>query len=249
MNTYNDRFQSATLFSNSLVDAMAVGISIVIAMMTVIGRVGPLELLLLTLLGTLTGEINNQLLWRLFVTDSGYGMRIFAFGGALGVSTAVAFWNKSSTENHDGYCTNYFSQTYSLLGMIFAWIFFPALIIADLYHVTPTTLGAVTLFTSTDNIIIGSAVLNVIFSMVSSVIGAFSAAILFNKSRKIPVHDIIFGTLSVIFVLSLGPYCIFFDRRCTFQPCFAFRRRNSIWIFDSDISSLFKEETKQRRSS
>ena len=42
VNTYNDRAATNIMYSNSLVDAMANGLTIVIAMMTILGRVGPL---------------------------------------------------------------------------------------------------------------------------------------------------------------------------------------------------------------
>jgi hypothetical protein len=201
VNTYNDRYQSSILFSNSLVDAMASGISIVIAIMTVIGRAGPLELFFLTLFGTFLGELNSQLFWRLFITDCGYGMRTFLYGGALGLVSSIVLWRRKTTLDHEGYCTNYFSQTYSLLGTIFSWILFPALIIADLYHVNSTVFDADAFITSTDNIMIGPAVLNVIFAMVSSVIGAFSASILVSEDGRIAVHEIVFASLSVKILL------------------------------------------------
>ena len=124
-------------------------------------------------------------------------MRTFLFGSVLGLTCSIVLWKRSTTVNHDGYCTNYFSQTYSLLGTVFAWILFPALIITDLYHVNGTVFDAVAYINSTDNIIIGPAVLNSIFALISSVIGAFSASILFNDDNRIAVHEIIFSALSV----------------------------------------------------
>lgn len=42
VNSYNDRQSSEILLSNSIVDAMATAFAIIIAMKTVMGRVGPL---------------------------------------------------------------------------------------------------------------------------------------------------------------------------------------------------------------
>ena len=72
-----------------MADAIACSISLMIAFSPVIGRVSLLEVFFLTLFGSWVYELNNQLLWRLFITDSGYGLRVFVFGSFLGLISAL----------------------------------------------------------------------------------------------------------------------------------------------------------------
>ena len=74
---------------SSMADAIACSISLLIAFSPVIGRVSLLEVFFLTLFGSWVYELNNLLLWRLYITDSGYGMRVFVFGSFLGLISAI----------------------------------------------------------------------------------------------------------------------------------------------------------------
>ena len=65
-----------------------------IAYSALIGRVGNMEVLLLTGFGTIIYELNSQLFWRWFITDCGYSMRIFLFGGSMGLFTGIFLWSR-----------------------------------------------------------------------------------------------------------------------------------------------------------
>ena len=89
-NFQNDRQTNSDLFTASFVDAIACGISLLVAMSPVIGRIGLFELFFLTLLGPFLYECNSEILYRFYITDTGYGMRILIFGGFLGlISTCL----------------------------------------------------------------------------------------------------------------------------------------------------------------
>lgn len=66
-----------------MVDAIACSISLLVAFSSLMGRIGFSEVFILSLIGGFLYEVNSQLLWRLSITDTGYGMRIFAFGSTM----------------------------------------------------------------------------------------------------------------------------------------------------------------------
>lgn len=82
------------LISSAVSDYIACFISLIIAYSGVIGRVGNLEVYFLTVLGTFIYEFNSMILWRIFVTDPGYGMRVFLFAGAFGLFASIVLAKK-----------------------------------------------------------------------------------------------------------------------------------------------------------
>lgn len=64
-------------------------ISLAVAFNSVVGRIGLLELFFLTFLGAFFYEVNAQLIYRWFITDNGFGCRIFLFGSVLGTVISV----------------------------------------------------------------------------------------------------------------------------------------------------------------
>ena len=93
-NVGEDLQVSRNLPVTSMVDAIACSVSLLVAFSALVGRVGIAELFFLSLIGTFLYELNNQLLWRWFITDAGYGMRAFAFGSVLGLVICFMQGNK-----------------------------------------------------------------------------------------------------------------------------------------------------------
>lgn len=79
-----DRQTTTLLPSGPIAEAIAMAISLAVAFNSVVGRIGLLELFLLTFLGAFFYEVNAQLIYRWFITDNGFGCRIFLFGSVLG---------------------------------------------------------------------------------------------------------------------------------------------------------------------
>lgn len=89
-----DRQVSQMLVSSPFTDYIACFISLVVGYSAVIGRVGNLEVYFLTVVGTFIYEFNSMIFWRIFVTDCGFGMRIFLFGGLLGLFASLVLGRK-----------------------------------------------------------------------------------------------------------------------------------------------------------
>lgn len=54
-----------------------------------IGRVGHIEILFVSLIGTIAYTVNAQLFWNYFIVDCGYTMRTFLLGGVMGVFSGM----------------------------------------------------------------------------------------------------------------------------------------------------------------
>ena len=167
---------------------MAAGLMVIIAMNASIGRIGPLEILTLSVVSIIFFEINNQLFWRMWITDCGYIMRVFLFGSFTGITSGVVLWKRHTTEDNPAYGSNYFSQTYALIGSTIVWIFFPVVCIIDLYR-NPT-------LSSGDNFILTIVIVNTILALVSSAISSLAASMLLHG--KFAIHEVIHGIFTVI---------------------------------------------------
>ena len=79
---------------HSFVDAIACAIANIVAFGSLVGRVKILESFVLSLFGTFLYEVNAQLFWRFGISDTGFGMRIFIFGGFLGLISSLLLGKK-----------------------------------------------------------------------------------------------------------------------------------------------------------
>jgi hypothetical protein len=71
--------------SASFMDAVGASLAMYAAYTGVLGRIGLAEIFFLTWIGPFIYELNSQLLWRFLWTDTGYPLRAFGFGGAIGL--------------------------------------------------------------------------------------------------------------------------------------------------------------------
>lgn len=93
-NIGQDRANTSDYTHASLVDAIACSIAMLVAYASLIGRIQALEVLIMTAFGAFFYEVNSQLMWRLGITDIGYGMRIFAFGSFMGLISGLLLGRK-----------------------------------------------------------------------------------------------------------------------------------------------------------
>ena len=186
VNVGQDRFEEYRYTHYSFVDAIACALANVVAFGSLVGRVQLIETFLLTLFGTFLYEVNNQLFYRFEISDVGYGMRIFLFGGFLGLISSVilASGRKAQTINHQKYSSSYATSAISLIGLLVVFCTFPTLCVGSLYQ------------TSTNNgYIVYSSALKMWLALIAGVIGSFAASAL--SYRKIFLHDLIFSGINV----------------------------------------------------
>ena len=139
----------------------------------------------MTLFGSFLYEVNNQLLWSIYITDIGYGMRIFIFGSAMGLISSCILGRKDTTIDHHQYRSVYSSRSLGLIGLVVAFCTFPMLVIAGLYQTSENYAY-----------IVYVGMINMWFALGAGILGAFSATALING--KIFLHDLVYSGLAVI---------------------------------------------------
>jgi ammonia channel protein AmtB len=176
----------AIYFSYSLVDAIACAICNIVSFSPLIGRIRKLEILILVLVSGFLYEINEQLLWEIRASDTGYGMRIFIYGGLVGLVASLIVGNEAPPPHRENIInpTTYTTRSFSLLGLLFQFCTFPCLVAASLYA------------TSNNNaIIFSSSVLRMYLAVAAGFLGAATASAIIY--RKIIIHDFLLSALAV----------------------------------------------------
>lgn len=226
----NNRADTHFMLEFTLSEAIACAICMFVALFPNLGKVGPLETLIMCFVGIFGYALNESAFWRLFINDNGYGMRIFLFGSVLGLVSSRILGKKEETRSHKNYYSEYNFQTFGLLGAIFIWILLPWL----------STIGQGTFNTADFRQV---APLNIWYALSASCCASFMTSIWIHG--KISVHEIVFGCFSVIFWSDLGCNClwVFFKRLPKALPCHA--HWNHCWNRRHLLE--FQEEILQRR--
>lgn len=134
-----------------------------------------------------------MIFWRIFVTDAGFGMRIFLFGGTFGLFSSLILGKKETTKDHPRFISDYYFQSMNLLGAIIIWCLLPVLCWSDLWHLN--TYG-------TDSSIVNISSLNMWFALCGSAVGSFCGSVA--AFKKLSVHTIIFSVFTVTVINILG---------------------------------------------
>lgn len=111
-------------------------------------------------------------------------MGIFAFGSASGiiVSWILSLYNMRKTRNHEKYRSEVINYTYALLGTVFIWCLWPAL------------MSAKNIQQNGQNPFVSISVINMFFALSASTWSTYSMSILLHN--RISPHDVIFGAFS-----------------------------------------------------
>jgi hypothetical protein len=170
------------LSSSPLTEYIACFIALIVGYSGFIGRVGNLEVFFYTIIGTFIYEFNSMIFWRIWVTVCGFGMRIFLFGGCMGLCSSLILGKGDTTKAHSRFRSSYFQQALNLMGVIFIWCLLPVLNWSDLWHTTIV-------------IPIHVVSLNMWFALCGSVVGASCVCLALYK--KMNVHVLVFSLFTV----------------------------------------------------
>lgn len=129
-------YEHATQFYShySFVDAIACAIANIVAFGSLVGRIKVIESFVLSLIGAFLYEVNAQLFWRFYISDTGFGMRIFIFGGFMGLISSVILGKKETTVGHRRYMSVYASRAFGILGLLIIFCTFPCLVAGSLFR-------------------------------------------------------------------------------------------------------------------
>lgn len=99
--------------------------SILIAFGAVLGKVGPLELLVMSLFGIIGYTLNETIIYTVvYAFDAGGSTAIHTFGAYFGLATSFILSQKVKPKKEaEGSYTN---STFAMIGTLFLWMFWPS---------------------------------------------------------------------------------------------------------------------------
>lgn len=112
---------------NTIVGGFKCALAMVITFSAIGGRGGPLEAIIIVIIGTITYELNRQIL-ILFSVNQGGSTTVFEFGGVAGSLIAILLSltkQKGLINSHPEFISNKQNATLAVLGSAFIWVFFP----------------------------------------------------------------------------------------------------------------------------
>ena len=173
--------------------------SVLIAFGAVLGRVGPLELLIMGLVQIIGYTLNEQIVYeRIGVFDAGGSTAIHTFGAYFGLAVSLVLSRVARPKNKP--VSDYNSNIFAMIGTLFLWMFWPSFN-AGYFSTSPYEKST----------IIG----NTIIALTGSCLGSFIMTALFN--HKFDIEDILnaslaggvaIGAPSGVFTNAAGPLCI-----------------------------------------
>jgi len=100
--------------------------SVLIAFGVVIGRVTPLQLLVMSMLHIPGYAINLWLqTYKFQSVDIGGSMVIHAYGAYFGIAVSLVF-SRASTRGHPNMTSSYTSDIFAMIGTLFLWLYWPS---------------------------------------------------------------------------------------------------------------------------
>ncbi|NWV45769.1 RHBGB protein, partial [Daphoenositta chrysoptera] len=174
--------------AQSMVSADSCTAAVLISTGAVLGRVNPVQMLLLALLEVTVCSLNEYLLLSLMgVSDSGRSLTVHTFGAYFGLMVSRVLYQpqKDKRKREERQDTGLQADVFAVLGTIYLWIFWPSFT------------SATTVPDNAEN----WAVLNTYFSLVASIIATFILSpVLYEEStpRMVQIQDATLAGMAVM---------------------------------------------------
>ncbi|XP_072004596.1 ammonium transporter Rh type C isoform X2 [Engystomops pustulosus] len=119
----------------SLINADFCVASVCIAFGGVLGKVSPVQVLLMTLFQVTLFAVNEYILLnKLHVIDAGGSMTIHTFGAYFGLTVTWILRRPHLSQRNDKEGSEYHSDLFSMIGTLFLWMFWPSFNSAISHH-------------------------------------------------------------------------------------------------------------------
>ncbi|NXQ98766.1 RHAG protein, partial [Sagittarius serpentarius] len=93
----------------------------------VLGKISPLQVLILTILEITIFACNEHLVTEIFqATDIGASMTIHAFGAYFGLAITLVLYRPGLKNKHENEESTYHSDLFAMIGTLFLWLFWPS---------------------------------------------------------------------------------------------------------------------------
>ncbi|NWW16218.1 RHBG protein, partial [Falcunculus frontatus] len=165
--------------AQSIVSADFCTAAVLISTGAVLGRVNPVQMLLLALLEVTVCTLNEYILLRLMgVSDSGRSLTVHTFGAYFGLMVSRVLYqpHKDKRKREERQDTGHKADVFAVVGTIYLWIFWPSFTSATPVH------------DNAEN----WAVINTYFSLVASTVATFILSpVLYEEStpRMVQIQD------------------------------------------------------------
>ncbi|XP_008151424.2 ammonium transporter Rh type A [Eptesicus fuscus] len=101
--------------------------TVLISFGAVLGKISPLQMLIMTIIEIAVFAGNEYLVAEIFMaTDIGASMTIHAFGAYFGLAVAGVLYRPGLRRGHDNEESVYHSDLFAMIGTLFLWIFWPS---------------------------------------------------------------------------------------------------------------------------
>lgn len=200
--------------------ALHASASMFVCMGAFIGRVGPLELLIISLVHIFVYTVNEVIcINQIRAYDVGGGMTVHIFGAYAGV-TASLILNASSRPTSKPK-SSYFANLFALIGALFLWMFFPSFNFGYGYSVSGTQYTQTQIVTNTIISLTGSCIATFVtsaylkekFTMSHILNATISGGVVMGSVAGIIVHPsaaitigFLIGIVSTVALHYLTPY-------------------------------------------
>jgi len=176
---YHDNFDLLELNIGIIHIGLILVTSLLISYGAIIGKVNPLQLVIMTILEALFYSINKAILIEtIALVDPGGSIQTHLFGAYFGLAVSFALGKPSTTTDNE---TNHVSDIFSFVGTLFLFIYWPSFNGGEL----PSNSHAQQ-----------RAVINTILSLLAGSVGTFVMSSLLNSSAKFRPVDIQNATLA-----------------------------------------------------
>lgn len=177
----------------SLVEANLTAVSALISMGAVLGKVNPVQLLMMTLLEVTAFCVNRWALWKLLEANPVHStMHVHMFGAYFGVMVSWSLYNAGLKHVQEKEESKWRSNLLSMFGTLFLWMFWPSFNAALIRNHEAKQM----------------AVQNTYCALAVSTVVAFAVSVLCNKNGKLEMVHIRNASLAGGIALSSSAYLI-----------------------------------------
>ncbi|NXW45136.1 RHBGB protein, partial [Nyctiprogne leucopyga] len=167
--------------AQSMVSADFCTAAILISTGAVLGKVNPVQMLLLTLLGVILFAVNEYILLSLMgVSDSGGSLTIHTFGAYFGLMVSRILYQPHMEKRKEQQDTGHQPDVFAVVGTVYLWIFWPSFTSATMVH---------------DNVETW-AMLNTYFSLAASTLATFVLSPILHEEGTLQMVQIQDATLA-----------------------------------------------------
>lgn len=185
---YYDNFDSLQLNIGIMHIGLILVTSLLISFGAIIGKVNPLQLVIMTIFECVFYSINKAILIEtIALVDPGGSIQTHMFGAYFGLAVSLVLGRPSTTTDNE---TNHASDIFSFIGTLFLFIYWPSFNGGEL----PPNSHAQQ-----------RAVINTILSLIAGSVGTFVMSSLLNSSAKFRPVDIQNATLAA--GVAIGTAC------------------------------------------